>query len=285
MDKEKVYKCDTIKDRVIIPGDSSELPDGFKEKAYKPINPANNNLTPRYGSLVGNAGLSIPSEEAIKKAIVFVDANNWYHNVKKYYNPSDVDIVKVADFIKNLKKYSIAEIRWYVSVPSIEDGEKMYFQHLSFLDHLRNRGVKVISRKLQRLSNKEILKKKRILLDSLELCRVCRPLVESQFLEIADIRKKEKGIDVASAVDMINKCLIEGECDVCVLISGDADFTPALELIKKSGKEVLSSAVPAGYSSELREKFPYLILNPELLKECFRDYEKKKEAKKRDEKK
>ena len=26
----------------------------------------------------------------MKKAIVFVDANNWYHNAKKFFNPSDV---------------------------------------------------------------------------------------------------------------------------------------------------------------------------------------------------
>ena len=33
----------------------------------------------------------------MKKAIVFVDANNWYHNVKKVFNPGDIDI-------KNRKK-------------------------------------------------------------------------------------------------------------------------------------------------------------------------------------
>jgi len=214
----------------------------------------------------------------MKKAIVFVDANNWYHNVKKYYNPSKVDIIKIAEFIIKLKGYSLAELRWYVSVPSIEDGKRMYFQHLSFLDRLKNRGIRVITRKLQRLSGKEIFKRKRELLDSLHLCKICKPIVDSQFLEIADIKKKEKGVDVAIVVDMINKCLITGECEVCILISGDADFVPALELIKNRGKEVLSSAVPLGYSSELREKFPYLILSPDTLKRCFRDYESKKRA-------
>jgi len=211
----------------------------------------------------------------MKKAIIFVDANNWYHNVKKYYNPGDIDITKISDFIKNLKGYSIIDIMWYVSVPSIEDGERMYFQHLSFLDHLKNKGVMVATRKLQRLSTKEILKKKENLLESLDLCKICKPIVDAHFLEIADIRKKEKGVDVMIVVDMINKCLINNECDVCVLISGDADFVPALELIEKSGKEVLSSSVPLGYSSELRRKFPYLILNPDILKQCFRSYEKK----------
>ena len=34
-----------------------------------------------------------------KKAIVFVDANNWYHNLKKYLEPGDVDIMKVSEFL------------------------------------------------------------------------------------------------------------------------------------------------------------------------------------------
>lgn len=35
-----------------------------------------------------NAGLPTPSKnvETKRKAIVFVDANNWYHNVKKFFN-------------------------------------------------------------------------------------------------------------------------------------------------------------------------------------------------------
>lgn len=33
-----------------------------KSKPYKPENTYNYNLTPRYGSLVGNAGLPIPSQ-------------------------------------------------------------------------------------------------------------------------------------------------------------------------------------------------------------------------------
>lgn len=70
------------------------------------------------------------------------------------------------------------------------------------------------------------------------------------------------------------------QCEACILISGDADFVPALELIKEGNKDVLSSAVPWGYSSELRIKFPYLILSPDILKKCFRTYEKKEKPKK-----
>ena len=43
----------------------------------------------------------------MKKAIVFVDANNWYHNVKKFFEPGEVDIVKVAEFLCHVKKYEL----------------------------------------------------------------------------------------------------------------------------------------------------------------------------------
>lgn len=56
--------------------------------------------------------------------------------------------------------------------------------------------------------------------------------------------------------------------------SGDADFVPAFSLIKELGKEVLSCSVPRGYSNELRQKFPFLVLKKELLNKCLREYKK-----------
>lgn len=206
----------------------------------------------------------------MKKAIIFVDANNWYHNVKKFFEPSEIDIVKIGEFIAKARNFDIAEIKWYASVPSIADGERMYYKHISFLQHLQKKGITVITRKLQRLSNEEIQRKRKSIIDNLDLCINCRPLVESVFLDIGDIKRKEKGIDVWAAIDMIKESVIDKRCEVCILISGDADFVPALELIKNHSKEVLTAMVPWGYSYELRQKFPYLILNQYILKKCFR---------------
>lgn len=206
----------------------------------------------------------------MKQAILFVDANNWYHNVKKFFEPGSVDIRRLASLLCGLKGYGLSGIRWYASTPSIADGEAMYHRHMSFLNSLEKEGIDVITRKLQRLSNKEVLEKRRRTLESLDLCRHCRQVVEAAFMDIADIKKKEKGIDVWIAVDMIRKCIIEEECDVCILVSGDADFVPALELIGRKGKEVLTAMVPFGYSSELRAKFPFFILRKETLMKCMR---------------
>lgn len=210
-----------------------------------------------------------------KKTIVFVDANNWYHNVKRYFEPGEIDITKLANFLCNVKGYELIEIRWYASVPSISDGEKIYYKHLSFLENLEKHGVNVIRRKLQKLSNKEILKRKKETIENLDLCDNCKPLVDSVFLDLADLKRKEKGIDVWAAVDMVNLAVIGEKCDVCILISGDADFVPALTIIKDKGKEVLTAMTPLGYSRELIEKFPYFILRKETLMKCFKDYKNK----------
>ncbi len=211
----------------------------------------------------------------MKKAIVFIDANNWYHNVKKWFTPGEIDILKLVDFISKNKNIEISEIRWYASIPNIEDNKLVYMRHMDFLSNLQKKRVKVITRKLQRLSNKEILKRKNQILENLDLCDSCKPIVEAEFLDLADIKKKEKGIDVWCAVDIIKYSLMDEKCDTCILISGDADFVPALNLIKEKNKDVLVACVPSGFSKELRDKFEYFIIKKETLNKCLKDYKKK----------
>jgi uncharacterized LabA/DUF88 family protein len=208
----------------------------------------------------------------MRKAIVFVDANNWYHNLKGWFKPSEIDIKKVVDLIAKENGLDVLEIRWYASVPSVEDNKHDYMRHMNFLSRLRESGVKVVTRKLQRLSNKEILKKRQDLLDSWDLCERCEPVVRESFLDISDYSKKEKGIDVWIAIDMVKESINDG-VDCAVLISGDSDFVPALDLVKGVGKSSLVCFVPRGFSNELRQKFDFLVLSKNKLNECFRKYD------------
>jgi uncharacterized LabA/DUF88 family protein len=208
-----------------------------------------------------------------KKAIFFVDANNWYHNLKYSMRPSDIEINKIAELIAKEKDLEIVEIRWYTSMPDIKENVLAYKNQRAFLGVLEKKGIKVITRKLQKLSTKELKKKREDFIESWDLCKICKPIVENSFLDIADHNQKEKGIDVWIAIDMVKKS-INNKIDFAVLISGDADFVPAFNLIKDIGKEVLSCCVPRGYSNELRQKFPYYILDREKLNKCLRDYKK-----------
>lgn len=212
-----------------------------------------------------------------KKAIVFIDGNNWYHNSKQVVDTKDLDFNKIARLICENFKLDLLQIRYYNSIPDINENSLKYHQHMAFLKELELSGIRIFTRKLQKTSTKEALKDKMDRLKMLDFCEVCKSVAEQNCLDcVGNINKKEKGIDVKIATDMLRKCLIEKECEVCILISGDADFIPAMQTIKDSGKEVITSCVYAGYSRELREgRFRYFYLKKnELNQKCMKDFKK-----------
>ena len=104
----KIYKETMNNNTNMNPGNPKRLPDESshnRHKTYKPQSIINDSSNPRYDAR--NAGLPIH----LLRTIVFVDANNWYHNVKKLFNPSDVSIVKIANLICNNLKLKLQEIR------------------------------------------------------------------------------------------------------------------------------------------------------------------------------
>ena len=56
-----------------------------------------------------------------KKAIIFIDANNWYHNIKHWFKPSEIDILKLSEFIAKEKNLDVLKICWYTSMPDIKE--------------------------------------------------------------------------------------------------------------------------------------------------------------------
>jgi uncharacterized LabA/DUF88 family protein len=207
-----------------------------------------------------------------KQAIIFIDGNNLYHNLKQMkFKPGNLDFDKFAKIICEFFDVSLKEVRYYNSVPTLRDGKELYFSHLKFIDDLRKiPKFKAITRKLQVHSTKELLKEKKELIDSMDLCSVCKPIVEENILDtIGNVKKKEKGIDVKLAVDFI-ECAIEDNL-VLILVSGDADFIPALELAKKKGAEVFSSSLAKGYSKQLRENFKFFVIGKnKIMNECLK---------------
>ena len=179
-----------------------------------------------------------------KRAIVFIDGNNWYHNVKSVVKkPRSVDFQKLSNLIADHFDLDILGIRYYNSTPDIELGEDNYYKHMVFLAGLKKKGFEVNTNKLKKIKTN------------------------------GKVIRVEKGIDVTIAVDMINKTLIENECDCCVLVSGDSDFVPAMRLIKKSGNEVLTTSVLKGYARELLQgEFRFLILKKTDVEKCCGGY-------------
>ncbi|MCJ7743021.1 MAG: NYN domain-containing protein, partial [Dehalococcoidales bacterium] len=64
--------------------------------------------------------------------------------------------------------------------------------------------------------------------------------IEPKYLPVSQQEEKEKGIDVAMAVDALQIGL-DGKIDVAVLVTGDADFVPLARALKKQGIRVLAA--------------------------------------------
>ena len=215
------------------------------------------------------------NKQIIREAIVFIDGNNFYHNINSLgVSPSRVNFYKLAQVICKHFNANFKCAFYYNSVPSIEDGKELYFKHMEFLNKIRKYpNFEVITRKLQRHSNEEKKDEKIKILNELNLCNKCKLIIEKNCMDcLGTIKKKEKGIDVKIAVDMVNLCVFRKECDLCILISGDADFIPAMDLIKESDRDVVSASVQVGYSWRLRKEggHGWFILYRDLIeKKCL----------------
>jgi uncharacterized LabA/DUF88 family protein len=202
-------------------------------------------------------------------ASVFIDGNNLYHNVNKLgIKAKDIDFEKLRNLV--CEHFGVVHKRtfYYNSVPSIADGREAYHSHMRFLVNLgKIPAFEVKTRKLQHSSTKEVVAEKKQVLKHLNLCDGCRKIMEAACFDcVGRIKKREKGIDMLIGIDMINLGVIKKECGCCVLISGDADFIPTMDLLKQQGISVFTASVPPGYSNELR-KYPFWILNKQLLAE------------------
>jgi len=209
----------------------------------------------------------------VKKAIIFIDGNNFYHNLKQMrIKPKNIDFQKLVEFISNHFKLKLHQVKYYNSVPTLRDGKELYYSHLRFIDNLKKiPKFSVKTRKLQVHSTTELLREKSLLIESMDLCNSCKPIVKENILDsIGNVKKKEKGIDVMLAVDLV-ECAIKKEADYLIVLSGDADFIPAMDLARKNNEEVLSVSLAKGYSRELRGKFKFFVLGKTVLMEhCFR---------------
>lgn len=132
------------------------------------------------------------------KAIVFIDGNNLYHNLKAtFIQPSTIHLGKLSDYVTEHFGYERLRTVYYNSMPSIADGEEVYYGHVKFLEDVKklpNFEVKI--RKLQRSSPFERVQTVHREVDNLGLCKICLPIVKAHWKDyIGSINVREKGID------------------------------------------------------------------------------------------
>jgi len=208
-------------------------------------------------------------------AIIFIDGNNLYHNVLSMgVRPGNVDFKRFVDYACMKLRCRWTRAIYYNSVPDITDGDDVYYGHMKFLSEMRKiPGFEVKTRKLQKQSNEKRVFEKMREIDARTFCSKCIPLVKEMCHEcLRPNIKKEKGVDVMMAIDMLDLCAIKNECEMVVLISGDGDFVPALDIIKRKGKEAASAFIRHGYSNALRQSHRYwTIYDEDFIHNCLKE--------------
>lgn len=154
-----------------------------------------------------------------QRVAIFIDGSNLYHNLKRYKIKANFETI-----IKKIEtKREIADIFYYTALLDKSIDEKKYSSHKKFLN------------KIKQISNFNVV-----------LCNLRKMKLENGRIEFAI-----KGDDVHLATDLI-KGAYENLYDVAIIVSGDADFIPAIKLAQKNGKKVINAFFPKSSSYQLR---------------------------------
>ena len=154
-----------------------------------------------------------------ERVAIFIDGSNLYHNLKRYNIKT-----KFEEIIKKVEtRREIVNIFYYTALLDKSIDENGYKKHKKFLD------------KIKKIPNFNVV-----------LCNLRKMILKDGKIDFAI-----KGDDVYLATDLI-KGSYENLYDIAIIISGDADFIPAIKLAQKNGKKVINVFFPKSSSYQLR---------------------------------
>jgi uncharacterized LabA/DUF88 family protein len=172
-----------------------------------------------------------------ERVMIFIDGNNLYHELKGHFGRSDLDFAKFCQKLAGRRTL----VRTYYYNASV-DSDREPDRHSRQLKFFRS---------LQRLPYFEL--------------RLGR-LVYFDWPKQPPI---EKGVDVKLSTDMVVHAF-RNSYDTAILVSGDTDYSPALQAVKDQGKHVESALFGKQTSMHLREISDRTIeINKKFLSDCW----------------
>lgn len=159
----------------------------------------------------------MPTEPAVKRAVVFVDGQNLFHAVREAfgYTFPNYDVRALAERICTDCGWQLTQTRFYTGIPDAHDDPRWHNFWSAKLAVMGRQGVHIFSRSL-RYRNRTVR-----LPDG----------TTHTFLA-----GEEKGIDVRIALDVI-RMSHRGEYDVAVIMSQDQDLSEVAEEIRVIARE------------------------------------------------
>ncbi len=171
-----------------------------------------------------------------EKVQVFIDHSNLYKAIKSQYPDHLLDYEKLA--LKLVAGRKLLRINMYLSTLRAEWEPRPARAQQGFIYALQGLPlVNVKTRPLRYTPDKK--------------------------------RLREKGIDILLATDMLSQAYVGGY-DSLILISGDGDYAPVLEEIKKMGKRVENAFLKCDRSDALRSVCDIFVdLDKKVLADCL----------------
>ena len=189
-----------------------------------------------------------------KRAIVFIDGSNFYHSMRKIgllTSGANFDYEALSRKLVGTRTW--VETRYYIGRVQQKGDLTRYQKQREFLAHLEQlnkikvflgrvemRPAKSAGKKLQRwlnaLPHREGVDLSPYLVD--ELNRIAHSAGSPIWIE--------KMVDVMIATDMVSMAF-EDQYDVAYLLSADGDFTPAVQKVRDTGRQVFAASASPGY--------------------------------------
>lgn len=171
---------------------------------------------------------------ADERVVIFIDGSNFYHCLMAEFHRADVDFSKLAQTLSMGRR--LIRTYYYNAVVRREEGEERYQSQQRFFENLKR--VPYLDLRLGRLEKR-------------------------------GGTTVEKGIDVKVATDMLWQAH-NNVYDTAILVSGDADYVPAVEAVKAIGKHVEVAFVTSGRSLDLQQTADkFIALDTSVLSACW----------------
>ncbi len=186
-----------------------------------------------------------------QRIAIFIDGSNLYYAVRDGLRiDRQIDIEKLAH--KLLHDRELVRIYYYNAPPPPEEDlevrkrQQAFRDRLGYIDFLQRRDGRLVERTFRLKCPdcaKEIISKKHI----------------------------QKGVDTRLAVDLV-ALAVRGTYDAAILVSGDSDFTEAVNFIKEHTHKTIENAFVMwrGWDKGLREAADRrIMLTAEFMADCL----------------
>jgi len=180
----------------------------------------------------------------MKGVVLFIDGSNFYYGLKYIYGEdkelSSFNFLKFGE--KLADKRDLIRIYYYNAPLDYKKDSEKYARQQKFFEKIKKtEKVKLILSRLQKRKIKG---------------------TDKYYYVI-------KGDDIHLASDMI-KGAYENMYDVAILVSGDGDFIPAVNIVQEKGKSVENAYFKPSLSWHLKQECDKSIkLTKEILDSCF----------------